>query len=106
MSEIERGSAQWYQRVAEVDIETLTTPDTWWYISFADPDLPTGTQFLGACYVQAMSLPDAITVSHERGCNPGGQAAVLGPLPTEEMGNVPDDHRNRLLSRSEIEAEG
>lgn len=42
-------------------------------MSFCDPNKPEGSQFLGACVVEASNLRDAIQVSWEYGCNPGGE---------------------------------
>lgn len=74
---------------------------TWWYMSFADPDLPEGKQFLGACIVEGATFANAITNSHLQGCNPGGEAAAM------ELGDeppAPASWLNRLLSREEAEA--
>lgn len=76
----------------------------WFYLSFADANLPKGQQFLGGAYVKAASLPEAITRSHQLGINPGGDVGCLGPLSAEDMdANVPVGQRERLLSREEVE---
>lgn len=78
---------------------------TWFYLSFADPHRPEGTQFLGGLYIEAKTLPEALTASHVRGLNPGGGVQVVGPIPDEMMDkNVPVADRHRLLSRKELEA--
>lgn len=78
--------------------------NTWFYLSFADAELPKGQQFLGGAYVRAASLPEAITCSHQLGINPGGEVQVLGPLSAQDMDkNVPEEKRERLLSRDEVE---
>jgi hypothetical protein len=83
----------------------------WWYLSFCDPDLapppeeqtPGGPSWLGACYIEADDLPSAITASHLRGCNPGGEVELIGPFTAEQMDeNVPEDQRNRLLGRDDL----
>ena len=43
------------------------------WLSFADGSKPKGTQFLGACVVEAPSFADAIQVAWAHGCNPGGE---------------------------------
>lgn len=76
----------------------------WWYLSFCDPDLPKGTQFLGGCYVQAASLADAITASWEAGCNPGGEVKAVD-IPIEvwaEFSPVTPEDCYRLLTREEL----
>jgi hypothetical protein len=79
---------------------------SWFYMSFADPKLPTGTQFLGGCYVQADSLSDAVTRSHVLGINPGGEIKIW-ELPWAMIDDldkhIPEQDRHRLLSRAEIE---
>lgn len=46
--------------------------DLWW-LSFADPTRPTGSQFLGAALVEGQSLLDAAQTAWILGCNPGGE---------------------------------
>ena len=48
----------------------------WWWLSFADPDLPEGSRFLGAAIVRARSGDDALRATHVFGLNPGGE--VMG----------------------------
>ena len=90
-----------------------------WYFSFADSDLPKGTQFLGACIVrlnedEAWAIPEfaqgkgaddlarAITKTHVLGINPGGGVQSV------RLPDVTDDYLaqwgNRLLTRAEAEA--
>lgn len=71
----------------------------WYYLSFADEK-----DFLGAAYVQAFGEVHAVTQAHALGCNPGGEVAIVGPLPAEAMDeNVPPCDRERLLSREEVD---
>jgi hypothetical protein len=91
-----------WQNVAKVAEETACPPDSFWWLSFCDPDLPEGTQFLGACMVQANSIPAAITTAHLLGINPGGEVAVAGPITPEQR--PPGHPINRLMSREEIES--
>jgi hypothetical protein len=77
----------------------------WWYFSFADGSLPEGEQFLGGAYVNADTAAAAITRSRLIGVNPGGEAQIHGPISAEHMdANVQAPDRERLLSRSELEA--
>jgi hypothetical protein len=69
-----------------------------WWLSFCDPDLPEGSQFLGAAIVQAPTLAAAITRSHVAGCNPGGEVQVAGPLAVDSIG---PEWRDRLLTKDE-----
>jgi hypothetical protein len=75
--------------------------DPLWWMSFADPGAPEGTQFLGVVIIQAPSCPAAVTRSHQAGVNPGGEIAVAGPIPPELIGA---EWRDRLLTRDEAEA--
>lgn len=90
------------------------SPPEWWYLSFTDPDvepadppMPGGPSWLGACYVEAPNEVMAIRRSHEVGCNPGGEVLLMGPLPREAFERlVPVDHRDRLLTQAELKEEG
>lgn len=76
------------------------TPPAWWWLSFADPERPEGTQFLGACLVKASNVPMALRRAHELHINPGGQVAAWGPFTD---GEIPaDQKRNVLLGRDDI----
>ena len=75
-------------------------PERWWWLSFADGDLPKGRQFLGACLVQGRGLATAISNSHALGCNPGGSCQGLE---APESFSPRDGWTNRLLSRAECE---
>lgn len=79
----------------------------WFYMSFADPELPEGTQFLGGAYVEAYTLEDAIAASHLLGINPGGEiqmAEIAQDYVKYFEQKVPEADRNRLLTREEIES--
>jgi hypothetical protein len=79
-------------------------PDEWFYVSFADPDLPIGQQFLGAIYVRGYTLEGAITRAHLLGINPGGEAQAYGPFDVLTLAeHVPEGDRERLLTREETE---
>jgi hypothetical protein len=69
-----------------------------WGLSFADPNRPKGTQFLGFAYVRADSFGDAVQATWRLGINPGGE--VMG---WEFPDTVPDRFRDRLLTRAEAE---
>ena len=67
----------------------------WWWLSFVDPGLAVGSQFLGACIVRAYGMGDACRVAHLLGINPGG--AVHG-LPAPEGLEPPPKWAARLLT--------
>jgi hypothetical protein len=70
-----------------------------WWLSFADPGLPEGSQFLGVVILEAAGLADAVTKSHLLGLNPGGE--ILGyPVP----GWIPREWQGRLLTKEEAVA--
>ena len=78
----------------------------WFYLSFVDLNRPKGTRFVGACYLEAESLPQAIALSHALGINPGGEIKAW-ELPDDAVDAVvPLADRFRLLTREEIEAHG
>ena len=74
-------------------------PGLWW-LSFADPDLPAGTQFLGVCIVEADGPVSAVAQASLLGINPGGEVGIAGPAPLDVWG---PEYRNRLLDRAEAE---
>lgn len=66
------------------------------YISFATDDA-----FLGGCYIVAASEADALLKATEIGCNPGGEALILGPIPRSA---IKADFLGRLMTdKAEIE---
>ena len=83
--------------------------DPLWWLSFCDPDKappeaeqrPGGPSFLGVVIVQALTGVAAVTRSHVLGVNPGGQVAIMGPIPAAFIGA---QYRDRLLSAAEAEA--
>ena len=75
--------------------------DPLFWLSFADPGRPEGTQFLGVAIIQGSTLAAAITRSHLLKVNPGGQVGILGPIEAEY---IAPEWRDRLLSAAEIDA--
>lgn len=73
-----------------------------WWLSFADPERPAGTQFLGASIVNASSFIEAVRVSHIIGINPGGEVKSV-EIPDEAASKIPASFIERLLSMKEIE---
>lgn len=79
--------------VEELLAEDLKHEPGWWWLSFADE-----SGFLGACIVCGAGMMEATIIARGLGCNPGGE--VLG----EELENLPpDEYRERLLSREDID---
>ncbi|MGF6641841.1 hypothetical protein [Paraburkholderia sp. MM6662-R1] len=78
-------------------------PGELYWLSFADPTLPSGNQFLGVVVMRARSFGAAIENAWRYGVNPGGE--VMGSvIPAEYESVVPKTSRGRLLSRAESEA--
>jgi hypothetical protein len=82
-----------------------------WYLSFVDTTIeceeanayPGGPGWKGACIVPADDEIDAVGVSHTMGCNPGGEVAILGPVPPDK---VKPEYVGVLLDRVGIEEAG
>lgn len=65
---------------------------TWFWLSFADPGKPRGSQFLGVVIVLAPDFLGAVRKAHALGLNPGGEVRGYPmPAPPEPK------HRDRLL---------
>lgn len=100
VEEIERRNAVLQER----EIRESGGQKQWVWLSFADGDLPAGSQFLGVCLVLAYGIIGAVMEAHRLGINPGGEVAgwLLGPGPLPPDTIPP----NRLCSLVEIEAAG
>jgi hypothetical protein len=46
---------------------------THFWMSFCDPELPKGSQFLGVAIVEAEAERTAIATAWDNDCNPGGE---------------------------------
>jgi hypothetical protein len=83
-----------------MDVSETVKP--WWWLSFADTDLPAGSQFLGACVVRGDDLPDAIRTAWARGINPGGEVAAAGPIDQLPPG-IPEEYTYVLMTKVQVE---
>ncbi len=91
-----RTKAAFAARAAEVESEEVPQPGIW-YLSFA------GEKFLGAAFVSDVhSVTSAVKRAHDLGINPGGE--VLCCPPNFMTASLPDRWKNRLLSRSDLDA--
>lgn len=95
--------AEFQQKAQEIAELTASDEASGWWLSFADTDLEPGSQFLGASVVVAANLTDALTKSHEQGCNPGGQVKISGPIPPELVATIPPEYINVLMTRAQCE---
>lgn len=79
-------------------------PETadWWFVSFADADLPIGTQFLGNAIVQGLTFLDAVSRTNELEINPGGGVKAV-EIHHRILAKIPESFRNRLLTRAEAD---
>lgn len=93
---VEPGSEIWRQRVGFHLDQEAGHPPSWWWLSFADPSLPKGSQNLGVCMVEARGAVEAVMVSHSMGCNPGGQVSTTW-LPLPPGFRVKPECANRLF---------
>jgi hypothetical protein len=66
------------------------------WLSFCDPDKPSGQRFLGVAIVEGDDLRDAVQNAWELKINPGGE--VMSAEVTEEYYG---QFRNRLLTKEE-----
>lgn len=83
------------------EIEVEFEPGLYW-LSFCNPDLSAGSQFLGVSIVWGTDYPDAISNAWRLKCNPGGE--IMGELLPEIEGvEIPIQYINRLLTRSECD---
>lgn len=71
----------------------------WWWMSFTDPDLPEGEQFLGVVLMNAESPEEALTGSWLLGLNPGGEVAMVPFAPEDAPEGF--ELRERFLTPSE-----
>jgi hypothetical protein len=68
-----------------------------WWLSFCDPDKPEGTQFIGACIVEADDIIAATMLAHCLGINPGGEVAGVA-----FDRDPPDKYVNVLMDKEMI----
>lgn len=73
-----------------------------WWLSFADANLPEGTQFLGAAVVRATNMEEAVRRAHKVGINPGGEVQGLEVSP-DLVPKINDKWIERLLTHKECE---
>ena len=84
----------------ELIAQEASEPEQWWWLSFADPKLPKGTQFLGVALIRASGFVTATFYANMLNLNPGGEIQGMG-IPPEIV--VPEEYQERLLTRAEVE---
>lgn len=82
-----------------------------WWISFVDPDKPTGDRFLGVSIIDGTKVADldeanefdsVMDESWRVKANPGG-AVQAGRLPENSVRIVPESFIGRLLNKVEVD---
>ena len=91
---------EFYKRLREIHDKESQNEEHLIWMSFADPDLPKGQQFLGAVIIKARGLAQATVLTHTMGINPGGEILSMD-IPNDLF--ITDFWQNRLLSREECE---
>lgn len=71
------------------------------WLSFADSDLPEGSQFLGAAIVRASDCEEAIRECWRLKINPGGEVAFM-EIELDKYKDVPIEAINKLLSKADL----
>ncbi len=79
----------------------MSTNIAWWWMSFADPALPKGEQFLGASIVKANTFLLAHVETKLRRLNPGGEVKGWG-LSEAVAAQIPERFKYKLLTQAEI----
>lgn len=78
---------------------------TYWWLSFADGNLPAGTQFLGCAIVPASDFISAVMAVRRGGYNPGGEVMGREFVVDDDGGRIqpPPEYVGRLLTKAEAE---
>lgn len=83
------------------DLVPLEKVTHYWWLSFADGNLPEGQQFLGAAIVPGIDIGTATAAAHSLGVNPGGE--VRGAPIEVDMKLISKEWWCRLLSRDQCD---
>lgn len=94
------GAASWVQMT---DSSPDVAPATWW-LSFADPNKPAGSQFLGVVLVEASSFEAAFMAVNLAGVNPGGEVRGQSAegAPPDELARLAAAPKLTLLSFQQL----
>ena len=90
------------QRCIENIMARTERPKTAWWLSFCDGDKPEESQFLGVLIFHANDFIEAISESHMKGLNPGGECQGM-KLFGKGLEAVDERWKYRLLSKQECE---
>lgn len=86
-----------WERSLELIAARIERPRTVWWLSFADE-----ISFRGAVVIHAEDFITAIIETTIRHINPGGECQGM-PAPEDVAVKIPEEWKNRLLSRTECE---
>lgn len=78
----------------------MNSPKILHWLSFCDPYLPKGSQFLRVCIIDQADFNLALRTAHFLKINPGGE--VQGVSFDGDKLKVPEKYMNKLMQRSEI----
>lgn len=95
----ENAAALFSDRLREKLSDEAKNEACWWWLSFVKGE-GASEQFAGACVVKAPGFVSAVGVVNSLGINPGGQVAGW-PIPEAGLATIPEDTRNRLLSKED-----
>ena len=73
-----------------------------WWLSFCDPALPSGKQFLGVSIVSGGTIIEATKNAHLMQCNPGGEVSGA-VIPNDTVPFIADHWLYRLLTKAECD---
>lgn len=89
--------------IDELMEKDMSKPESWWWLSFADPNKDPGEQFLGVIITTGGGIGEITQKLWLMGINPGGEVQAY-PLPDD---HIPDEqYRNKLLSKDDLEEAG
>jgi hypothetical protein len=86
---------QFRERLKFLVAEEAKQPEEWLYLSFVSDH-----KFLGAIVMKGHGFVSVVQRCHALGINPGGEVACLE---LKEANLPPEQYRNRLLSKKELE---
>lgn len=96
-----RSNSKLAKHYAQLLIEESALPSKQIWCSMADPNLPKGSQFLGAVVVQAQGVAWATHELNSRGLNLGGEIMFV-EIP--DCGKrIPDEWMYRVMNKEEAE---
>lgn len=85
--------------------QEMMEPAGWYWLSYCDPSKPRGKQFLGVAVVRAHGVVTAAQRAWKLKINPGGEM-VCYDLPDGMIETIPENLRERLLTKAEAESLG